>query len=61
MSAQDRRVGFVFQHYALFRHMTVRQNIGFGLTVRKVGKEATEARVDELLEPARCPRARSGS
>ncbi|WP_274630219.1 sulfate/molybdate ABC transporter ATP-binding protein [Arvimicrobium flavum] len=34
-SVQDRNVGFVFQHYALFRHMTVAQNIGFGLKVRK--------------------------
>ena len=50
MSAQDRKVGFVFQHYALFRHMTVRQNIGFGLSVRKVGKDAIEARVNELLD-----------
>jgi len=33
-NAGDRRVGFVFQHYALFRHMTVAQNIAFGLTVR---------------------------
>src|SRR4051795_7391706 len=30
---QDRAVGFVFQHYALFRHMTVRDNVGFGLSV----------------------------
>lgn len=34
MSARERRVGFVFQHYALFRHMTVFDNIAFGLTVR---------------------------
>src|SRR5579871_4154219 len=33
-SAQERRVGFVFQHYALFRHMTVFENIAFGLRVR---------------------------
>src|SRR5579862_1048245 len=33
-SARDRRVGFVFQHYALFRHMTVFENIAFGLRVR---------------------------
>src|SRR4051812_48806199 len=32
---QDRAVGFVFQHYALFRHMTVRENIGFGLAIKK--------------------------
>ncbi|TIU11861.1 MAG: ATP-binding cassette domain-containing protein, partial [Mesorhizobium sp.] len=33
-SIQERNVGFVFQHYALFRHMTVADNIGFGLKVR---------------------------
>jgi sulfate/thiosulfate transport system ATP-binding protein len=49
-SVQDRRVGFVFQHYALFRHMTVRQNIAFGLSVQKVGKTEMARRVDELLE-----------
>jgi sulfate/thiosulfate transport system ATP-binding protein len=48
-SVQERRVGMVFQHYALFRHMTVRQNIGFGLNVRKENKEKIRARVDELL------------
>ena len=37
-SVQDRRVGMVFQHYALFRHMNVRQNIAFGLSVRKASK-----------------------
>jgi sulfate/thiosulfate transport system ATP-binding protein len=49
-SVQERRVGFVFQHYALFRHMTVRQNISFGLTVRKEPKEAIRRRVDDLLD-----------
>jgi sulfate/thiosulfate transport system ATP-binding protein len=48
-AVQDRRVGFVFQHYALFRHMTVAQNIGFGLSVRKVDKDEIRSRVDELL------------
>ena len=33
-SARDRKIGFVFQHYALFRHMTVEENIGYGLRVR---------------------------
>jgi sulfate transport system ATP-binding protein len=50
VSVQDRSVGFVFQHYALFRHMTVRQNIAFGLTVRKEPKDARMKRVNELLE-----------
>jgi sulfate/thiosulfate transport system ATP-binding protein len=46
---QERRVGMVFQHYALFRHMSVAKNIAFGLAVRKVPKEAQRARVKELL------------
>jgi sulfate transport system ATP-binding protein len=49
-SVQDRRVGFVFQHYALFRHMSVRDNVSFGLSVRKVAKADQRKRVDELLE-----------
>jgi len=49
-SVQDRRVGMVFQHYALFRHMNVRQNIAFGLSVRKESKRDQQKRVDELLE-----------
>jgi sulfate transport system ATP-binding protein len=46
---QHRGVGFVFQHYALFRHMTVRDNIGFGLKVRKLPKAEIRTRVNELL------------
>ena len=49
-SVQERRVGFVFQHYALFRHMTVADNVAFGLEVRKQPKAERQARVDELLE-----------
>ena len=49
-SVQERRVGFVFQHYALFRHMTVAENVAFGLRVRKEERGAREARVRELLE-----------
>jgi len=49
-SVQERRLGFVFQHYALFRHMTVRQNVAFGLSVRHVDKPAQRGRVTELLE-----------
>jgi sulfate transport system ATP-binding protein len=48
--AQKRGVGFVFQHYALFRHMTVRQNIAFGLEVQRLARAETEDRVNELLE-----------
>jgi sulfate transport system ATP-binding protein len=47
---QERQLGFVFQHYALFRHMTVRQNVAFGLSVRKEPKAEQRRRVDELLE-----------
>ena len=49
-SARDRKVGFVFQHYALFRHMTVAENIGYGLKVRKTPKAQIRERVDELLK-----------
>lgn len=49
-SVQERRVGFVFQHYALFRHMTVAQNVEFGLAVRKRSKSERKQRVDELLD-----------
>ncbi|MGL4421071.1 MAG: sulfate/molybdate ABC transporter ATP-binding protein [Gemmataceae bacterium] len=48
-SAKDRNVGFVFQHYALFRHMTVFENVAFGLRVRRWKEEAIQARVRELL------------
>jgi len=48
-SPRDRNVGFVFQHYALFRHMTVFENIAFGLRVRKWKKADVEQRVNELL------------
>jgi sulfate/thiosulfate transport system ATP-binding protein len=48
-SARDRNIGFVFQHYALFRHMTVADNVGYGLRVRKVAKREIRERVDELL------------
>ncbi|MDQ3696341.1 MAG: TOBE-like domain-containing protein [Chloroflexota bacterium] len=46
---QRRNVGFVFQHYAAFKHMTVRDNVGFGLRIRKRPKAEIRARVDELL------------
>lgn len=52
-SAQDRKVGFVFQHYALFKHMTVFENIAFGLKVRpskfRSSKAAIAEKVHELL------------
>lgn len=49
-SVQDRNIGFVFQHYALFKHLTVRKNIAFALELRKVPKAKIKARVEELLE-----------
>jgi sulfate transport system ATP-binding protein len=47
---QQRGVGFVFQHYAAFKHMTVWQNVAFGLKIRKRAKAEVERRVSELLE-----------
>jgi len=49
-SVQERNIGFVFQHYALFKHMTVRQNIAFALEIRKAKKPKVKTRVEELLE-----------
>ncbi len=49
-SPRDRNVGFVFQHYALFKHMTIYDNIAFGLKVRKTPKHEIAQRVSELLE-----------
>jgi len=55
----QRGVGFVFQHYALFKHMTVAENIGFGLSIRPRGrrpdKAAIAAKVAELLELVQLP------
>jgi sulfate transport system ATP-binding protein len=47
---QDRGVGFVFQHYAAFKHMTVYQNVAFGLAIRKRPKDEIRRRVAELLD-----------
>jgi sulfate transport system ATP-binding protein len=47
---RDRGIGFVFQHYAAFKHMTVAENIAFGLTVRRRPKAEIKARVAELIE-----------
>lgn len=46
---RTRGVGFVFQHYAPFKHMTVHDNVAFGLTVRKTAKRDVKRRVEELL------------
>src|SRR5581483_1606121 len=48
-SPQDRGVGFVFQHYAAFKHMTVWENVAFGLRIRRRPKTEIRARVAELL------------
>jgi sulfate transport system ATP-binding protein len=48
--ARHREVGFVFQHYAAFKHMTVRDNVAFGLRVRKQPRSVIDSRVAELLE-----------
>jgi sulfate transport system ATP-binding protein len=50
LSARDRNVGLVFQHYALFRHMTVFDNVAFPLKIRKRPRATVEARVRELLK-----------
>ncbi|MGN8117878.1 sulfate/molybdate ABC transporter ATP-binding protein [Labrys sp. (in: a-proteobacteria)] len=54
LTVQERRVGFVFQHYALFRHMSVADNVAYGLRVRPRAKRPAEAeivrRVNELLD-----------
>jgi len=47
---QERGIGFVFQNYALFKHMTVFDNIAFGLKVKKISKNAIRDRVMELVE-----------
>jgi sulfate/thiosulfate transport system ATP-binding protein len=64
---QERGIGFVFQHYAPFKHLTVRDNVGFGLAVRRVRKARRRERVDELLrlvhldeQPDRYPSQLSG-
>ena len=50
LPSQERRVGFVFQNYALFQHMSVADNIEFGMRIRKVAAAERRRRRDELLE-----------
>ena len=50
LAPQKRNVGFVFQHYAAFKHMTVWDNVAFGLKIRKRPKDEVRARVSELIE-----------
>jgi sulfate transport system ATP-binding protein len=47
---QKRNVGFVFQHYAAFKHLSVARNVAFGLEIRKRPKDEVQRRVQELLE-----------
>ena len=59
MPPQERGIGFVFQHYAAFKHMTVRDNVAFGLTIRKRPKDeikATRRRAARDRRPRRLPR-----
>jgi sulfate transport system ATP-binding protein len=55
LAPQRRGVGFVFQHYAAFKHMTVRENVAFGLKVARRPRPEIRARVDELLELVQLP------
>ncbi|WP_107670520.1 sulfate/molybdate ABC transporter ATP-binding protein [Cyanothece sp. BG0011] len=50
LDIRKRNIGFVFQHYALFKHLTVRQNIAFGLELRGHPKKRIQAKVNELLD-----------
>jgi sulfate transport system ATP-binding protein len=50
LPAQDRGVGFVFQHYAAFKHLSVARNVAFGLEIRKRPKDEIKKKVAELLE-----------
>lgn len=50
LDIRQRNIGFVFQHYALFKHLTVRQNIAFGLDIRKKPRKLIKQKVEELLE-----------
>ena len=56
LSVQERQIGFVFQSYALFNHMTVADNIGFGIRIRKLGVDK-EARCG--FTPCTCVRVKS--
>jgi sulfate transport system ATP-binding protein len=52
-SVQERNIGFVFQNYALFKHLTVRENVAFGLDIRKISKNKINQRIEELLQLVR--------
>ncbi|MFN3527451.1 MAG: ABC transporter ATP-binding protein, partial [Paracoccus sp. (in: a-proteobacteria)] len=50
LAPQRRNTGMVFQNYALFPHMTVEQNVGFGLEMRKIARDEIRRRVSEALD-----------
>lgn len=50
LDVKERNIGFVFQHYALFKHLTVRENIAFGLEIRKTPAKLIKERTEELLD-----------
>ncbi len=50
MPAAERNIGMVFQNYALWPHMTVRQNVAYGLKLRKLSHQEIDARIDDVLE-----------
>lgn len=50
ISAHKRNIGMVFQNYAIFPHLTVRQNVEYGLKIRKVNKQDMKAKVDDILK-----------
>ena len=50
LAPEDRQIGYMFQNYALFPHMTARENVAYGLRVRRMPQGAVDARVDELCE-----------
>jgi sulfate/thiosulfate transport system ATP-binding protein len=49
-SVRERNIGFVFQNYALFKHLTIRQNIAFGLEIRSIATKKVKTKVEELLD-----------
>ncbi|MDW7681545.1 MAG: ATP-binding cassette domain-containing protein, partial [bacterium] len=49
LAPQKRKVGFVFQHYALFKHMNVKKNIAFGMEIQKKSKAEIKSKVEELI------------
>ena len=55
LAPQKRGIGMVFQDYALFPHMTIRENIGFGLKERRYARAAIDARVEQLLDLIKLP------